>query len=115
MLFSTGGNNLGNGFFVGVGGAHGMPEGNVEQIMPIAGHFIALSCFMATTSTSAQTFTLRLNGANTTLTCTIPAGSLSGSTTGASIAFSVGALVDIACPAANVPGTPGSFSLTVGP
>ena len=115
MLFSTGGSNLSNNAFVGVGGIHGAPEGTVQQVMSVAGHFTALSCFMATTSTSAQTFTLRVNGANTTLTCTIPVGSLSGSTTGASIAFSPGNLVDIACPTSGTNATPGSFALTVGP
>jgi hypothetical protein len=115
MLFSTGGNNLGSGFFVGVGGVHGAPEGNVQQIMSVAGHFTALSCFQALTDTVAQTYTLRLNGVNTALTCTIPVGSMSASTTGASIAFSPGDLVDIACPAAGALSQPGSFALTLGP
>jgi hypothetical protein len=114
MLFSTGASNLGNNLFVGVGAVNAT-EAKVDQIMSVAGHFTALFCVMGGTSSSSLTFTLRRNGANTTLTCVIPAGSLSGSTTGASVAFSSGDLFDIACPASGVPGQPGNFALAVAP
>jgi hypothetical protein len=113
MLFSSGGQNLGNGFFVGVGGANGN-ELNEQQVMAVGGTFTALNCFMSKTATVNLTFTLRKNGTSTALTCVILSGQLLGSGTG-SVSFAAGDLIDIGCPATNVPGTPGSFALVVGP
>jgi len=42
--------------------------------------------------------TLRLNGADTSLTCTILANESTGSTTGASVAFSAGDTIDVSVP-----------------
>jgi hypothetical protein len=113
MLFSGGVSNLANGSFVGV--SDDTPnEPKVQQVMAVAGTFTGLTCFIITAPTADLTFTLRQNGADTTLTCTIPSGLHVGSGTG-SVPFSVGDLIDIRCPSSNVPSSAGSFALAVGP
>src|SRR5262249_17980460 len=92
MQFSSGGTNAGNNQFIGVG-AVSNTEGNVQQIVATSGHFTAFYCYSQTAPSANITFTLRLDGANTSLTCTINNGSTSGSTTGASLAFATGDLI----------------------
>jgi hypothetical protein len=112
VLLGSGGQNQANNNFVGLGIS--ATEANVAQVMAVSGRFTALFCRQAINATANRTFTLRINGANTTLTCTIPNGSPNGSTTGASIAFNAGDRVAIALPGA-VNATPINFGLTVAP
>jgi hypothetical protein len=113
LLFSGGASNLSNGNFVGVADDTSI-EAKVQQVMAVGGTFTGLTCFIVTPPSADLTFTLRKNGADTTLTCTIPSGLNSASGTG-SVAFSVGDLIDIRCPSSNVPASAGSFALAVGP
>jgi len=80
-----------------------------------SGHFTSMYCSVtANVSNSTTTFTLRLNGADTTLTCTIVNGTRKGNTTGASVAFSTGDLIDVQVGTTN-PNSPISVAVGVGP
>jgi hypothetical protein len=89
-------------------------EGDVQQIVSISGHFTGLYCFSEGAPSTSLVFTLRANGSEQALTCTVAAGSHSGATTGASVSFSAGSLIDIALPV-NSLRQPGSAALLVGP
>jgi hypothetical protein len=112
VLFSTGGANLANSRFVGnafiADLAH---EGEVQQIVAAGATFTAMRCWMNGTSASNLTFTLRVNGANSGLTCTITAGQSKGSGTGTAVVVA-GDLLDVATPSASTPGQPGSFAIS---
>jgi hypothetical protein len=74
-----------------------------------------MGCYQNGTSINNVTYTLRKNGANTTLTCTILAGAKTGSGVSASgVPFVTGDLLDVATPAANTPGVQGSFTVSTG-
>ena len=110
--FSTGGMNLGNKKFVGMGSLNGN-EGTVQQSVAPSGTLTKMTCFQNGTSKEALTYTLRENASNTTLACTIPAGLTKGVGTG-SVAFTSGDLLDVKTPASGTPGKPGSFSVSTG-
>jgi hypothetical protein len=109
--FNTGNQNLGNNDFVGVGDVNNQ-EGKVQQPISNAATYTKMSCFQNGTAGVALTYTFRDNGANTGLSCTIPAGATTGSGTG-SATVAPGDLVSVGTPAANTPGQYGAF--TVGP
>jgi hypothetical protein len=98
LLSSGGGTGTKTGSFVGVG-VVSTTEAIAQQVMPSAGHFTSLYCNVNTTpdnSTHSDTFQLSINGVLQALTCTITGGGPTQSqTTGASIAFAAGALVDV--------------------
>jgi len=100
-------------FYVGLGGADGV-EANVSVILPTRGHFKSFYCYQGAMTATGETYTLNVNDVSTALTCTVPSGSLSGSTTGASVSFSAGDVIDILLPA-TPPEAPGSFAIGVGP
>jgi hypothetical protein len=108
VLFSSGGQNLAGNKFVGVGSVG--DEINVQQIMPTAGTATTMRCYMAQADNVNQTFTLRVNGTNSTLTCTILAGQTSGVGTGTAT-WTAGSFLDVATPG-GVPGKPGTFSIS---
>jgi hypothetical protein len=116
ILFSTGLNNLaGNpGALKYVGIADSEAAEIVQQVVAETGHFTAMYCYAANAPTVNTTFTLRNNGADTTVTCTIAAGAHTGSTTSLSVAFNAGDLLDISTPA-NGNGGKASFAVAVGP
>src|SRR5581483_7758718 len=109
ILFSTGGANLANNSFVGLGAAGA--ENTVEQIVSASATFTSMRCWVQTAPAANITFTLRVNGANAGLSCTINAGSTSGSGSG-SASVSAGDLVDVATPSASTPGKPGTFAVS---
>ena len=73
-----------------------------------------MHCYSTVARTVDTTFTLRDNVANTVATCAILSGAHTGSTTGLSVAFTAGDLLDVASPAANGAGK-ASFAVAVGP
>jgi hypothetical protein len=73
-----------------------------------------MTCFQDGTSTSAGTYTLRKNGANTTLTCSIAAGKTTGTGSSSGVAFASGDLLDVETPARGTPALQGSFSVSTG-
>jgi hypothetical protein len=79
--------------------------------MSVGGTFTQLRCYQGATALVALTYTLRVNGANTSLTCTVPILSKQGLGTG-SVAFAAGDLIDIATPPLLGVLKPGSFALT---
>ena len=106
--------NANDGDFIGVGETDPM-EANVQQIVAVGGHFTALAGYFNSTMSKTVTFTLRINGVDTTLNCAITASTAKTcSTTGASIAFNAGDLVDVRVNT-SVPGKPSSVALIVGP
>jgi hypothetical protein len=115
---SSGGQSVGGGNFIGVGGNHGAPEGQSQQIVGVAGHITAIYCQVnpATNATTTVVFQLRVNGGSPVgATCTIPVSSTTGSTSGLSVAINPGDLVDILAPASMPGGTNADFALVVGP
>jgi hypothetical protein len=110
--FGTGGVNLGNKKFVGLGAISGN-EAVVEQSVAPSGTLTTMTCFQNGTASVAVTYTLRKNAASTTLTCTIAAGATRGVGTG-SVAFSSGDLLDVASPESGAPGKSASFSVSTG-
>jgi hypothetical protein len=72
-----------------------------------------MRCFSSTAPAASITWTLRKNGANTTLTCTIAGGATTGSGTGTAVTLSAGDLVDVALPAAGNRNVP--MSAAIGP
>jgi len=115
FLLSSGGINVSqNGGFYGLGGASAT-ETTVEQIVPTSGHFTSFHCY-ATAIAQSRTMTLRLNGADTSLTCTIDANETRGSTAGASVAFNAGDMIDVSVPpVTGINGTVHSAAIGVGP
>ncbi len=116
ILFSTGLNNLAgpSGALRYVGIADSEAAEIDQQIVAASGHFTALYCYAANVPTVSTTFTLRDNASDTSVTCTIAAGAHTGSTTGLSVPFSAGDLLDVSTPA-NGNGGKASFAVTVGP
>jgi hypothetical protein len=111
IQFNTGNQNLANNAFVGVGVTNNQ-EGKVQQVVVAAATYTTMRCFMNGTASVSLTFTFRDNGANTGLSCTIPAGATTGTGSG-SATVAPGDLVDVGTPAASTPGQFGS--MTVGP
>jgi len=117
MVFSTGGANLANNSFVGVGGVNAA-ENNVTQVAAIGGTVTGFRCFVQTAPGATITFTLRKNNANTTWTCAITSGNNSGtgSNSGGAVTFAAGDLIDIAAPASvSTSNKPASFAISFGP
>jgi len=117
MLFSSGTGNLTLSRFVGVGSVSNL-ETNVQQIVAVSGTATAMQCYIQTAPSVPIMFTLRRNGGNTTLTCTIQAGQVKGVPAGLPVAFNAGDLFDVAtqtAPMGSVPSAPGSFAVTTGP
>lgn len=114
--FSTGGTNQSSNNFVGVGSVNSN-EAKVAQITTSSGTLTTFRCFQSAAAGAARTFTLRLGTitggtatfANTTLTCTIPSGSLSGVGAGV-VAYVAGQTLDIALPA-TTDNTPASIAV----
>ena len=95
ILFSSAGVGVSNGTFLGIAAAN-HAEANVGQIIALSGHVIAMQCFsQMAPKYGSETFTLRLNGANTAGVCTISAGSTKGSVTGLDLAIAAGNLLDL--------------------
>ena len=112
--FSTGGGNLANKEFVGLG-ASNTSEGKVQQIISVTAHVTAMRCYAEKAPGAAAVFTLRDNASATAATCTIASGVNSGSTTGLNVEIKAGDLLDVATPAAGTSNSPGSFSVAIGP
>jgi hypothetical protein len=74
----------------------------------------AFYCAQSAAATADRIYTLRINDADSALTCTILVGQTSGSTTGANVSFSAGDRLDIATPAA-INGVRANFAVAVGP
>jgi len=72
-------------------------EAVVQQIVATSQTATSIRCSRNSTNVGSRTFTFRKNGANTSLTCTIPGGATSGSGTG-SVSLSAGDLVDVQLP-----------------
>jgi hypothetical protein len=113
IQLSTGGAAQSSSDYVGLGSIS-ETENIVRQVVGITGHITALYCVQEANAGANRTFTLRVNNASTSLTCTISSGTQRGSTTGASIAISGRDTVDILLPS-SVDARSASFSLTVGP
>jgi len=117
ILFNSGGHNISANQFVGVS-IQNSQEVPTQQLVAVSGHFTAMYCATgaAPGGATSVTFTLRKNGADTSLTCTITGLGTSGGTTGASVAFNVGDLLDVAVPnnlgGANKTAT---FAVVIGP
>ena len=96
ILFSSGGNNVGNtSKFVGTAGTSSS-EVNIQQVVAVGGTIIGMQCFSAAAPVgSSATFTMRKNGASTAAVCTIAAGSTKGSATGLSVSYAAGDVLDI--------------------
>jgi hypothetical protein len=112
VFFSTGPDSLTAGGFVGVAAADSS-EVNVAQIAFLPQTYTSIACFMARTTTVDEVFTVRVGPpgsvVNSTLTCTIPAGSLSGTSSGTGTAtVAPGDLLSIAIP--NNPQLPSVFA-----
>ena len=87
-------------------------EGTVAQIVALPATYTSMACYINSTAAPALTFTVKVNLANTTLTCTIPAGQRSGTSTGSgSATVAAGDLFDVATPSAGVPSVGGSFAI----
>lgn len=110
ILLSTGGIDPGNGYFAGAGTANNQ-EARVQQIVSVSGHITAFYCFI--NDNAAWTTTLRINGSNTTLTCTTSAVTGKGQTTGANVVLTAGDLLSLSFNGDL--GGAGSWALTVGP
>ena len=110
--FSSGGKNLANKEFIGLGSVNSS-EGVVQQSVAPSGTLTKMTCFQNGTSSSALTYTLRKNGASTTLTCSIAAGKRTGAGSG-SVAFASGDLLDVKAPERATPEQQGSFSVSTG-
>src|SRR5439155_4666398 len=110
----TNGQNANANDFFGLGTSPNNSEITVQQILSFSGTFTSMYCSVQANAGATLTFTLRKQtlpaaAANTTLTCTINAGSRTGVTTGASVAFSAGDLIAIGVRAAN-PNSPVSVA-----
>jgi hypothetical protein len=112
-VFATAAQNQAGGNFVATD-HQSNTEALAQVLMAVSGHFTAFYCSQGGNAAANRTFTLRKNGANTTLTCAINSGSASGNTTGASVSFSAGDLVDIALPA-TADNQPARFAVAIGP
>jgi len=110
ILFSSGGSNLSNSQFIGIADVN-PTEAKVQQVVAAGGTATTMRCFIESAPAANITFTLRKNGANTALTCTIPSGQTSGSGTGTAT-WVAGDLLDVQAPAANTPGKIGSFAIS---
>jgi hypothetical protein len=111
-MFSSGGADVGNAFFVGIGGTTNQEPKN-QQVVGVGGTFTKLTCAVNSNPAPAGglVFTLRVNAANTTLTCTVPAGANVGTGTG-SVTLNAGDKVDVAAPASMPGGTQATFVLS---
>ena len=117
ILFNSGGQNISANHFVGVSIVDSQ-EAHTQQVVAVSGHLTAMYCSVAAPpgNSVGVTFTLRKNGANTALTCTITNAATQGSTTGASVAFSAGDLLDIALPNSIASANKAaSFAVLIGP
>jgi len=111
VLFDTGGTNAANNRFVGNSFiADAGHEGEVQQIVASGATFTTMRCHVAVAAAGSTTYTLRVNGGNSTLTCTIAGGQTNGSGSG-SVTVSAGDSVDVATPGAGTPGQPASFAV----
>jgi hypothetical protein len=110
ILFNRGGLNVGNGHFVGIADEDAT-EIKVQQIVAAAGSATTMRCFSEDAPAVNITFTLRKNGADTALTCTILAGQTSGSGSG-SASWVAGDLLDVRAPAAGMPNKIASFAIS---
>ena len=73
-----------------------LTEASVEQIAAVSGHITAMQCYSQTAPKgSSETFTLRLNRANTADICTIAAGSTNDSVTALDLSVAAGNLLDL--------------------
>ena len=107
--------NITNSRFVGVGGVSNM-EPDVQQIVAVGGTATSLQCYIQTPPSALPIiFTLKRNGGNTTLTCTIQSGQTKGVPAGLAVVFNAGDLFDVATPSANVPSSKASFAVSTGP
>jgi hypothetical protein len=106
-----------NGFVGSAGAASGgSAELTVQQVLQLATAYSSMSCSVATAPASGvtATFTLRVNGANSSplLTCSITGPATSGTNTIAAPGVTVAAGDRVAIlVGANTPSTPGSFAL----
>jgi hypothetical protein len=114
---SSGALNAHDGDFIGVGDvASSANEPNAQQIVTGPGHFTGIRGYVNSTASKTVTFTLRINGLDSTLSCTIAASTAKTcSTTGASVAFSDGDLITIRVNTTVTAGHAASAAITVGP
>jgi hypothetical protein len=113
VFFSSGADNLGNNNFVGLAGVSGN-EGAVVQIVALPATYTSMACYINSITHPALTFTIKINfgAVGSTLNCTIPANTRSGSCGGCGSATVVaGDVVDVATPASGTPSVAGSFAL----
>jgi hypothetical protein len=100
---------VGNKEFVGVG-AHETIETVVQQIVSLEATYTTMRCFMQTAPGENITFTLRDDGKNTGLTCTVESGKTTGSGSGTAT-LKAGDLVDVATPEKGTSVAPASFAI----
>ena len=111
LLFTSGGSNIGGGTYLSTTGLQASnAEGLAQQILATSQTAVATSCAITKANGAQRVFTLRLNGADSSLTCTIPQGAVKGSGTG-SVSLSAGDLVDVKAPATMDSGTAGSVAV----
>jgi hypothetical protein len=117
VFFSSAGNNMNAGSFVGKAGASGT-ENIVQQVVRFDTRYQSIACSIATTKNAPSVFVLRVQPpggapADTSLSCTIPAGSLTGTGSAPSpgVAVPAGSLVAIRVVTLPQAATPGSFAL----
>ena len=76
--------------------ANSTTEGNVQFFAPVAMTFTKFYCFgPKPTGGTTDVFTVRVNGAPVTGTCTIPTGGTAPVTATVSISIAAGSLVDV--------------------
>ncbi|HTY43000.1 MAG TPA: hypothetical protein VMH79_14090, partial [Thermoanaerobaculia bacterium] len=116
---TSGTSNLVNGRFMGMfAGNQSSTERLVQNIMPRAGTVEDFYIFIETApgGTASWTFTLRKNGADTALTCTVSGTNQICSDTTHSVTFAAGDLVSVREASANGPSnTAGQWTATYQP
>ena len=105
------------GGFVGKAGADsgGSAELNVRQVVQFATRYQSMACYVSTAPAAGvtATFTLRLNGASTPLTCSVTGPAVTGTNSIAppGVIINAGDTIDVLV-GANTPSAPGSFALS---
>jgi hypothetical protein len=110
ILFGSGGANVSDNQFVGVGVIK-MSERQVQQIVSAEATYTRMRCFIEVAPGETITFMLRDDEKNTSLTCTVENGKTTGSGTGTAT-LKPGDLVDVAMPEKGTPGAAASFAIS---
>jgi hypothetical protein len=114
-VFSSGNASITNGGFVGIGSAQGGgAEVNAQVVVAAAATYTTMRCYSRAAPNTTGVYTLRKNGTNTGLSCTIAADATTGSTTPGSSPVTVapGDLLDIAMLASGTGQAQASFAIS---